>query len=118
MENRMSTSLADTELLARHQPSSFTSRYYSRREESNRCLMMAGGVGLALVGLANRSVAGLLLAGVGAALAYRSADCSHRWSEPSTSLAEESSKRHFDNVVDEASYDSFPASDPPAYSGS
>src|SRR5688572_637761 len=81
-EDIMSTSFADSEgLLTRPQPSSFTSRYYSRKEESDRCLMLAAGLGLTVVGLASRSLMGTFLAMAGGYLAYQSADCSHRWAD-------------------------------------
>ena len=65
----------------RRLPSSFVSRYYSRREEGDRCLLLASGLALTAIGLANRSLAGLLLAGIGGCMAYRYADSSHRWTD-------------------------------------
>lgn len=99
----------------RQLPSSFVSRYYSRREESDRCLLMASGLALTVIGLANRSLAGLLLAGIGGCVAYQFADVSHRWSDPS-SRAGLTEHPHTEDHVDEAGAESFPASDPPAHS--
>ena len=101
----------------RRLPSSFVSRYYSRQEESDRFLLMAGGLALTAIGLANRSFAGLLLAGIGGCLAYQFADSSHRWSDR-TAQAGLTKQSHTEDFVDEAGAESFPASDPPAHSTS
>ncbi len=112
----MSTTFAGPEGLTRSQPSSFTSRYYTRKEESDRCLMMAAGLGLAVVGLANRSLLGTFLAMAGGYLAYQSADCSHRWTEvDNVGGPAEEQHPHLEDSIDEAGAESFPASDPPAF---
>ena len=101
----------------RRPSSSFVSRYYTRREESDRCMMLCGGLALTAIGLANRSFAGLLLAGIGGYVAYQYAGGSHRWSQENShgALAEHP---FTDDFVDEAGAESFPASDPPAHSTS
>ena len=103
--------------LEERQPSSFVSRYYSRREESDRCMMLCGGLALTAIGLASRSLAGTLLAGIGGYVAYQYADSAHRWSQQNsnTGLVEHP---YTDDFVDEAGAESFPASDPPAHSTS
>lgn len=97
-----------------HQASSFVSRYYSRQEEGERCLMLGSGLALTAIGLASRSFAGLLLAGIGGYLAYQYADTGHRWSQRESQDA--FVPRHLEDEVDQAGAESFPASDPPAHS--
>lgn len=99
---------------ATSQPSSFVSRYYSRREEENRCLMLCGGLTLTAIGLASRSLAGLLLAGIGGYLAYQNADSGERWSQLEHQPA--ASPPFMGDDVDQSGSESFPASDAPAHS--
>jgi uncharacterized membrane protein len=118
----MSSNLTDVNEV-RQLPSSFVSRYYSRREEGNRCLTIAGGLALALLGLSSRSLTGWLLAGIGGGIAYKFADSSHRWTDRNsqlerTQLTSISQEPHTEDLVDEAGSESFPASDPPAHSTS
>ena len=113
----MSTS-PTTEALERHaqQPSSFTSRYYSQRQETDRCLMMTGGLALAAIGLASRGLAGALLTAIGGYVAYKHADRGCSWSKLSETLSGPPQRPpYIEDTVDEASAGSFPASDPPSY---
>lgn len=113
----MSTSPA-AEVLERHTqpPSSFTSRYYSQREETDHCLMMTGGLALAAIGLASRGLAGTLLTAIGSYVAYKYADRGCSWSKLSSTLSGPPQRPpYIEDTVDEAGAGSFPASDPPSY---
>jgi uncharacterized membrane protein len=102
-------------MVSASQPSSFVSRYYSKREEEDRSLLLCGGLALTAIGLANRSLAGLLLAGIGAYVAYQNADSGQRFNQLEHG---EGAVSHpvLGDEVDQASEESFPASDPPAHS--
>lgn len=80
---------------------------------------LLGGGALALYGLSRRSLTGLILAGVGGALAYRTMQevAPHAQRPPDIgagSAAAWPGEAVIDNEVDEASWESYPASDPPS----
>jgi hypothetical protein len=87
------------------------------RRALTRWLLGIGGAALAIQGLRQRTVAGSLLAGVGGGLAWWAltgeGDVSdmRRWM---AGIAERASWRR-DDIVHEASADSFPASDAPSF---
>jgi hypothetical protein len=81
-----------------------------------RWLVGVGGGALALQGLRQRSVTGGLLAGVGGSLAWWALTGEGDLSEPRRWFAQLVERAGFtrDDMVHDASADSFPASDPPA----
>jgi len=82
-----------------------------------RWLLGIGGAALALQGLRQRSVMGSLLAGVGGSLAWWALTGEGDLSEPRRRLLQmfERAGWRRDDLVHDASADSFPASDAPAF---
>lgn len=82
---------------------------------------LLGGGALALFGLSRRSLTGLVLAGVGGSMAYRALQgvrqqqtLEHPPAHGESTLAQSPGPSVMDDRVDEASWESFPASDPPS----
>ena len=88
--------------------------------QPDRLAMVLGGMALALIGLSRRSLPGLMLAGLGGYLAYRAAEvCQPGLCDINTTFGGPSLPHpETEDLVDEASIDSFPASDPPSFSSS
>ena len=83
-------------------------------------LHLLGGVFLIATGIRQNSFSGGVMASLGSCLAYKGAVCllgappqTHR----STAMAERPDPAVVDNPIDEASWESFPASDSPVFSG-
>ncbi|HEY8665323.1 MAG TPA: hypothetical protein VIL86_01600 [Tepidisphaeraceae bacterium] len=100
---------------------------------TERCACTAGGALLTFVGLSRRTIPGLFLAAFGVSLLYRRLTrgsllrqmLHHRGHEPAGNPNDSPSYQHEDfnpsaqlpqDEVEEASMESFPASDPPAHS--
>jgi hypothetical protein len=88
--------------------------------QPDRLAIVLGGMALALIGLSRRSLPGMMLAGLGGYLAYRAAEVCHSGLCDINTTFGGPSLPHpeTEDLVDEASIDSFPASDPPSFSSS
>lgn len=98
--------------------------YFARRAAEERCkqqdaervMKIAGGAALALFGLSSRSLSGLILAGIGGYYAFKHAECDPMCGKVNTTFGNPYAPRPLtDDRVEDASVDSFPASDPPAW---
>jgi hypothetical protein len=81
---------------------------------------LLGGFYLMVSGMRRNTFTGGVLASLGSCLAYRGAFClfgSQTHTRPSPKKAERPDPAIVDNPVDEASWESFPASDSPVFSG-
>jgi hypothetical protein len=79
-----------------------------------------GGMFLIAAGVRQSTFTGGIIASIGSCLAYRGADCIMHCFAPATKSCMRSERPDaglLDNPVDEASWESFPASDSPVFSG-
>jgi hypothetical protein len=97
-------------------------------DETNMCRatgfdtwgQLLGGLYLMFSGVRRNSFTGGVMASIGSCLAYRGASCllaETKSTLRSTAMAERPDPAVVDNPVDEASWESFPASDSPFFSG-
>jgi uncharacterized membrane protein len=83
-------------------------------------LHLLGGLFLIATGIRQNSFTGGVMASLGSCLAYRGAGCmlnAPQRTDRSTRMAERPDPAVVDNPIDEASWESFPASDSPVFSG-
>jgi hypothetical protein len=81
---------------------------------------LLGGLYLIVSGVRRNSFTGGVMASIGSCLAYRGAVCllgESAGHQPTTPIAERPDPAVVDNPIDEASWESFPASDSPFFSG-
>lgn len=89
---------------------------HARGRDTERWLVAAAAGACLAMGLRRRTGAGLVLAALGGALAWWAAGDVNERRERGSVLAGARRSKPTDEAVDQASRDSFPASDPPAHS--